>query len=84
MRARSASIFPVESQSRTKGESVQVLDLGQLRLDALADLEAVDVALRSRARGSRPGARRLLTERRDAMRALALELLPTSVDLSRV
>jgi hypothetical protein len=74
MRGRRPSIFPVEGQSTPKAESVQVLDLTQLRLDPLQDLEAVDSLLRRRQPGSRPGQRRLLTERRDAMRALAAEL----------
>lgn len=66
----------VESQSTPKAESVQALALTQLRFDALADLEAIDSLLRRRQPGSRPGQRRLLTERRDAMRALAAELAP--------
>lgn len=71
----------MEGQPTPKAESVQVLDLRQLRIDALGDIAAVDALVRSRTSGSRPGLRRLLTERRDAMAALAAELRPTSVDV---
>ena len=54
--------------------SVKPFGPEQLRLDPLADIVNVDERLRSWAVGSRPGAARLLTERRDAMRALAAEL----------
>lgn len=52
---------------------------GQLRLDALADLENAHTLLAERAPRSSPSERALLTEARDAMAALARELLPTSV-----
>ena len=78
MGARSAHILPVESQSTPQAESVKPLPLIQLRLDALHDLEVIDSLLRRRQPGSRPGQRRLLTERRDAMAALAAELRPVT------
>jgi hypothetical protein len=52
-----------------------------LRFDALADIVNVDAAIRVRSHGSQPGLRRLLTERRDAMRALAGELAPVTYDV---
>jgi hypothetical protein len=81
MRARSASIFPVEGQSTPQAESVKSLTFVQLRIDPLGEIEETDRVIRSRQRGSRPGLTRLLTQRRDAMRALAAELLPESVVL---
>ena len=48
----------------------------QLRIDPLADLEDIDRILAVRVKGSRPSIRTLLTERRDAMAALAAELWP--------
>lgn len=73
------SVLPVEAQYIPQGYPVMDLGLCQLRLDPLGDVERCDLALRTRAPRSRPGERRLLTERRDAMRALAAELAPTSV-----
>jgi len=74
----------VEAQPTPQAESVQALRPIQLRVDPLFDIEQVDVALRVRSFGSQPGERRLLTERRDAMAALAAELSSTSVVRSGV
>ena len=74
MLRRSRSIFLVESQSTPQAETVQVLDFVQLEIDPLGQLEQIDLDLRRRQPGSRPGQRRLLTLRRDVMRALAAEL----------
>lgn len=82
MRGRSPSISLVEAQYDAKRHSGQALDFVQLRIDPLAQLEQVDSQLRRRQPGSRPGQRRLLTERRDAMRALAAELAPTTYVLT--
>lgn len=77
MRGRSPSIYPVEDQSGAQRQSCQALDLVQLQIDPLSAIEELDSTLRRRRPGSRPGQRRLLTERRDAMRALAAEIAPT-------
>jgi hypothetical protein len=52
----------------------------QLRLDPVGDIERADALLASRAKGSKPGERRLLTERREAMAALASMLRPGNED----
>lgn len=54
--------------------AVKCFKVEQLRLDPLFDIEQVDSILSRRQPGSRPGQRRLLTERRDAMASLAAEL----------
>jgi hypothetical protein len=73
------SVLQVEGQHDAQRHSGQGLSGVALRIDAVGDLERLDRAIRDRAPGSRPGLRRLLTERRDAMRALAAQLAPTSV-----
>lgn len=78
MLRRRRSIFPVEAQYDAQRHSDQALGLVQLQLDPVCTIEEADALLRSRASGSRPGAHRLLTIRRDAMRALAAELAPTT------
>ena len=54
--------------------AVKPLTFVQLRLDPLQDLEDADALINSRRKGTRPGLLPLLSERRDAMRALAAEL----------
>lgn len=58
-------------EHEANAESCQVLRPVQLRIDALADVQNVDEAIRARRAGSRPGLRALLTERRNAMAAEA-------------
>jgi hypothetical protein len=74
--APEAHIYRVEDQSTPQAESIQALDLVQLYLDPVYDIEQFDSIIRARKPRSRPGLARLLTARRDAMRALAAQLLP--------
>jgi len=74
--APKAHIYRVEDQYEPTGESRQALDLVQLYLDPVYDIEQFDSIIRARKSRSRPGLARLLTARRDAMRALAAQLMP--------
>jgi len=75
------TVLPVETQYDAQRHPVADLLGVNLRLDALGDLERADLALSTHAPHTRPGIRRLLTERRDAMRALAAELAPRYEDV---
>ena len=59
-----------------QADTVQGLDLIQLYLDPIYDIEQFDSIIAARKPRSRPGLARLLTARRDAMRALAAQLMP--------
>ena len=56
--------------------SVKTFDGVQLSIDPVAEIENIDELLMRRTSGSRPGAARLLTRRRDLMRELAAQLEP--------